>query len=327
MFKVACLRPRTDFSDYDVEIPREVEAGFFTNYEEEAICAACKEADAILAPSPFPQITGKTIRGGRNLKIIQLTGAGYNTVDLEAAREKGVIVACVPGGNARAVAEYSFTMMGMLMRHFPAAALEMSNGADFSRLRQILVSGRPCEYKGKVLGIYGVGRIGLELAGIAHYFGMEIIYHDLITLPPELEKQCGASRVEFDELLELADVLSIHVPLNKFTEGIIGWDELKKMKRTAILINAGRGGIVDEEALCRGIEENIIAGAAVDSFVRELLPFDHPLRSVSRKSKGRLILTPHIAGTTVQSFQKMFAESWANVLRVKNGEKPVNIVL
>ena len=274
------------------------------------------------APSPFPQITGNTIR--ENLKLTQLTGAGFNTVDLEAAREKGVIVANVPGGNARAVAEYSFTMMGMLMRHFSIAALEMSNGEDFSQLRQMLVSARPCEYKDRVLGIYGIGKIGLELAKIAHLFGMKIIYHDIIALPPELEKQLGATRVE---LLESSDVLSIHVPLNKFTQGIIGWDELKKMKRTAFLINGSRGGIVDEEALCRAIEEKIIAGAAVDSFVRELLPFDHPLRIVSRKSKGRLILTPHIAGTTVQSFQKMFTESWANILRVKNGEKPVNIVI
>jgi len=327
MFKVTCLRPKTDFSDYDVDIPDEVEASFCTNYEEEAIRLACKDADAILAPSPFPQITGNTIRSSENLKLIQLTGAGFNTVDLEAAREKGVIVANVPGGNARAVAEYSFTMMGMLMRHFSIAALEMSNGADFSQLRQMLVSARPCEYKDRVLGIYGIGKIGLELAKIAHLFGMKIIYHDIIALPPELEKQLGATRVEFDELLESSDVLSIHVPLNKFTQGIIGWDELKKMKRTAFLINGSRGGIVDEEALCRAIEEKIIAGAAVDSFVRELLPFDHPLRIVSRKSKGRLILTPHIAGTTVQSFQKMFTESWANILRVKNGEKPVNIVI
>lgn len=327
MFKVTCLRPQTDFSDYFVDIPVEVEAGFCTNYDEAAICAACKSADAIIAPSPFPQITGNTIRSCANLKIIQLTGAGFNTVDLEAAKEKGVMVANVPGGNARAVAEYSFTMMGMLMRHFMTAALEISDGRNYSQLRQMLVTGRPWEYKGRVLGIYGIGNIGVELAKMAHNFGMKIIYHDIITLPSELEKQLGASRVEFDALLESSDAISIHVPLNKHTEGIIGWDELKKMKRTAILINGSRGGIVDETALCRAIEEGIIAGAAFDSFLQEPLPVVHPLRVVSRKAKGRLILTPHIAGTTVQSFQKMFTEAWANVLRVKNGEKPINLVI
>lgn len=327
MFKVTCLRPQTDFSDYFVDIPDEVEASFCTNYDEEAICSACKSADAIIAPSPFPQITGNTIHSCTNLKIIQLTGAGFNTVDLEAAREKGVAVANVPGGNARAVAEYSFIMMGMLMRHLSVAALGMSEGEDFAQLRQMLVTARPWEYRGRVLGIYGIGKIGVELARIAHSFGMKIIYYDIITLPSELEKQLGVSRVEFHDLLESSDVISIHVPLNKHTEGIIGWDELKKMKRTAILINGSRGGIVDEAALCRGIEEKIIAGAAVDSFVRELLPVDHPLRVASRKAKGRLILTPHIAGTTVQSFQKMFTTSWDNVLRVKNGEKPINLVV
>lgn len=326
MFKVTCLRPQTDFSDYFFEIPGQVETRFCTDYEEEAIWDACENADAIIAPSPFPQITGETICRCPQLKLIQLTGAGFNTVDLVAAKEKGVWVANVPGGNARAVAEYAFMMMGLLMRHFMTAVLGMAEGDDYNQTRAMIVSSRPWEYNGRVLGIYGIGQIGVELAKIAHSFGMKIIYHDIITLPSELEKQLGAVRVDFDLLLESSDIISIHVPLNKHTEGIIGWDELKKMKQTAFLINGSRGGIIDETALCRAIDEKIIAGAAVDSFVQEPLPAGHPMRAVSRKVKGRLILTPHLAGTSVQSFQKMFTEAWTNVLRVKNGEKPLNLV-
>jgi len=325
MFKVACLRPRTDFSDVFFEIPSQLETTFCTDYEEEAICAACKNADAIIAPSPYPKITGRIIRSCPNLKLIQLTGAGFNTVDLNAAKEKGIWVANVPGGNAKAVAEYTFIIMGMLLRHFMISILGLVEG-DYYQTRELIIRRKSWEFKGRILGIIGMGQIGVELAKIAHFFGMQIIYYDIISLPISLQTELNAIKVELDVLLESSDIVSIHVPLNQKTEGLIGLKELQKMKNTAFLINASRGGIVDETALCIAIEKEFIAGAAVDSFTSEPLPADHPLVLASKKANGRLILTPHIAGITVSSFQKMFSESWANVIRVMNGGKPLNIV-
>jgi len=146
MFKVTSLRPKSDFNDALFHIPEQIEINFCTNYEEEAILTACKYADVIITPSPFPQINSGIIDSCSNLKLIQLTGAGFDTIDLDAAKKKGIWVANVPGGNAKAVAEYAFLMMGLLMRHFMTAIMGMSDGDDYDYSRhQNTLFGRNAE--------------------------------------------------------------------------------------------------------------------------------------------------------------------------------------
>lgn len=326
MFKVSCLRPKSDFENVNVKIPEEIEVVFCTDYREEALVSACQDSDAIVTPSPYPRISEKIIKACKNLKFIQLTGAGFDTVDLKAAREKGVWVANVPGANAKAVAEYTFLVAGILQRRLISGFSWVAQGS-YEETRANVHSRGQWGFEGRIFGIIGMGRIGIEVAKIARFFGAKVLYYDIRRLSENIEAELEASYTSLCDLLKASDIVTVHVPLNEQTRGLIGFEELKKMKSTAYLINAARGGIIDESALIWALENDEIAGAAVDSFVAEPLPNEHPLAKYSCKAREKLLLTPHLAGGTVQSFQRMFRISWDNVLRVARGELPENLVL
>ncbi|MBS4024088.1 MAG: hypothetical protein KGZ96_00270 [Clostridia bacterium] len=325
MYKVTCLRPKSDFDNYQVRIPSQIEVTFCTDYDNKTLARACDNSDIIVAASFYPRIDKKLIENCRHLKLIQLTGAGFDTVDLEAAKQKGVWVANVPGANAKAVAEYTFLVAGMFQRLLLPSISWVMKGEYESSRAAILQQGQ-WEFEGRTFGIVGMGRIGIEVAKIAHFFGAKVLYHDLHRLPPDREGELAAVKVELGYLLEAADIIAIHLPLNEHTRGLIGINELKKMKKTAFLINVGRGGIVDENAIITALESGIIAGAALDTFVMEPLPNDHILVTSSRNGREKLLLTPHIAGGSVQSFQRMFSAAWDNVLRVARGDSPLNCI-
>lgn len=324
MFKVCCFRPKSDFEEVNFRIPETVEVVFCTDYREEAMISACNNVDAILAPSPYPRIPRKVIEAGKNLKLIQLTGAGFDTVDLEAAKETGVKVANVSGGNARAVAEYTLLVAGVLGRRL-ITSFSMTN-KGYEETRSEVLSNSQWEFARRTFGIIGMGRIGKEVARMANFFGIKILYYDLQRSSENIEAELGAKYVSLHDLLEAADVVTIHVPLNDQTRDLISYEELKRMKSSAHIINADRGGIINESALIWALENEEIAGAAIDSFVTEPLPGEHPLAKFSIATREKLLLTPHIAGGTVQSFQRMFDASWNNILRVARGEMPENLV-
>ena len=323
--KVICLRPKHDFDRAGIEMPASFHVQFYPKADEEQLAEVCADADVILTSSTYPPITASIITRARSLKLIQLTGSGYNTVDLAAADKAGVPVARTPGQNSRSVAQFAFVLMSVLGRGILEADAETKKG-NFEAVREKIREEGTYELEGRVLGILGVGPLGKEMAKIGSFFGADLYYFDIIRLSPEQEKELKLTYVDFERLLKISDILTLHIPLTKETRNLIGSKELGLMKPTAILINTSRGGIVDEEALLEALTSNRLKGAALDAHELEPIPRGHPFLFLDSELQKRLILTPHIGGATRQAHSRMYQESIDNILRVLRGEQPKYVV-
>ncbi|MHA1905078.1 MAG: hydroxyacid dehydrogenase [Candidatus Thorarchaeota archaeon] len=231
------------------------------------------------------KVTRKVIEAADKLKVVVRAGVGLDNVDQVAAKEHGVKVLNTPEAPSVSVAEMVFSLMLSLARNVTLADSSMKD----KRWEKKKLSGS--ELWEKTLGIIGFGRIGCELAKRGRAFEMTVLAYDVI----DIEQLCieiGAERVELKELIERSDFVSIHVPLLPQTKDMISDDELESMKKTSFLINTARGGVVDEKALLRALNEGKIAGAGLDVFEKEP-PVDWQL-----VKHPKLIATPHIASST-----------------------------
>jgi len=323
--KVICLRPKHDFDRAGITMPASFNVEFYPKADEERLAEVCADADVLLSSSTTPPITAKIISRARALKLIQLTGSGYNTVDLAAADKAGVPVARIPGQNSKSVAQFAFVLMSMLDWGILEADTETKKG-HFEEVREKIRKAGAYELEGKVLGILGVGPIGKEMARIGAFFDADLCYFDILRLSPEQEKELKLTYVDFETLLKRSDILTLHIPLTRETRKLIGSKELGWMKPTAILINTSRGGIVDEKALLDALASGRLKGAALDAFEPEPIPPDHPFLSLDGDLQKRIILTPHIGGATRQAHSRMYQESIENILRVLRGEQPKYVV-
>ncbi len=325
--KVICLRAKHDFDRAKIQIPESFDIQFFpqSDYDEERVAQASMDTDFILAASTNPPITAKIIFRAKSLKLIQLCGSGYDTVDLEAANKAGVPVAHSPGQNSKAVAEYAFTLMSVLSRGILESDIETKRG-NYQEVREKLRKEGIFELEDMNLGILGIGPIGKEMARIGVFFGANLFYHDVIRLSQEQEKEFKVTYLDFKELLKISDILTLHIPLTPSTKRLIGARELALMKPTAILINTSRGGILDDEALIDALKSSRLKGVALDAFDPEPIPQNHPFLSLGPELHKRLILTSHLGGATRQSSNRMYQEAINNILRVMRGESPKHVV-
>ncbi|HKI94862.1 MAG TPA: hydroxyacid dehydrogenase, partial [Gemmatimonadales bacterium] len=235
------------------------------------LAAQLPTAHALLVRSET-RVTADLLEKATALKVIGRAGIGVDTIDVAAATRRGIAVLNAPGANTVSAAEHTLALLLGLVRHIPTAAASMREG----KWDRKAFEGR--ELRRKTLGIVGLGRIGAHLSQIARAFGMQVIGHD----PFLSEKRAAELHVELlplDELLPRADVLTLHLPLTDETRNVIDRRRLGLLKPTAVLVNAARGGLVDEEALVEALENGTIAGAAIDVFSKEPLPKDHPLRT------------------------------------------------
>jgi D-3-phosphoglycerate dehydrogenase len=242
------------------------------------------------------RITREALSEAQQLRVIGRAGVGVDNIDVEAATEHGIAVLNAPSGNTISAAEHALALLLSLVRRIPAADRSMKAG-EWDRK-----SFSGTELMGKTLGLIGVGRIGGEVARRARAFGMRIVAHDPY-LAEERAKALEVERTTLDDLLERADVISLHVPLTDATTGMIGERELSRVKKDAVLVNAARGGVVDEDALYRVLAEGRLRGAALDVFESEPLPADHPLRKLDS-----LVLTPHLGAATEEAQQNVALE-------------------
>ncbi|QJR36637.1 phosphoglycerate dehydrogenase [Gemmatimonas groenlandica] len=245
--------------------------------------------DAIVGRSAT-KISAELLRAAKKLRVVGRAGVGVDNIALDVATELGVAIINAPAGNTVAVAELFFGTVIGLLRQLPAAALSMQNGVwDRSKLM-----GR--ELKGKTLGIVGLGRIGSEVAMRAHAFGMTVVAFD----PYIADERFTALRVRraasLDALIAESNILTMHVPLNDETRGMIGKRELGRLPARSIVVNMARGGIVDEAALLAALEADQLRGAVLDVFTAEPLVADSPLRTAPN-----LLLTPHLGANTVEA--------------------------
>jgi D-3-phosphoglycerate dehydrogenase len=259
-----------------------VEIDDSTRSEFSAVLAT---SDALIVRSATTVTAGMMAVAGQ-LKAIGRAGVGVDNVDILAATERGIAVFNAPGGNTIAAAELTMALLISVARKIPAAEASLRSGSwDRALFKGV-------ELRGKVLGLIGAGRIGGEVAIRCQAFGMGVVVYDPY-LTEERAGELGVRLVGLDEVLEQADFISIHVPLTDETRGICGADALRRMKPTAFVVNASRGGVVDEAALAAALHGGEIAGAGLDVYESEPLADDSPLRSAPN-----LVLTPHLGAST-----------------------------
>ncbi|MDP2939266.1 MAG: phosphoglycerate dehydrogenase [Candidatus Omnitrophota bacterium] len=266
---------------------KEFQVDINTGLKSEELKKIIKDYNAVIVRSAT-KITKDIIDAATNLKIIGRAGVGLDNVDLEAATKRGIIVMNTPAGNTISTAEHTMSLILALSRNIPEANLSTKAG-EWKRSKLMGV-----ELYGKTLGIIGLGRIGGEVAKRAAAFGMNVIAYDPF-LSIEVAKNLGVGVVELKELLAASDYITIHTPISEETKGMISDKEFDLMKKTARIINCARGGIIDEDALVRALEQNKIAGCALDVFEKEP-PTGSPLLKCAT-----CLVTPHLGASTEEA--------------------------
>jgi D-3-phosphoglycerate dehydrogenase len=266
------------------------------------------ETDGLLVR--MGKITEEVIRASAHLKVIAKHGTGVDNIDVKAATELRIPVLVTPFANYESVAEHVLGLMLALAKDIPRLDARMREG-HWDKPRY-----RGTELQGKTLGLIGFGRIGRRVRELVAPFHMRVLVYDPLLQSEQLPSE--VTRVEeLDELLKRADIVSLHCPLTGQTRHLIGEGELRTMKETAWLINTARGEIVDEGALIGALEKGEIAAAGIDTFSVE-----PPGDVEALRNAGKTVLTPHIAGITEGSFERMGIEAARNILTVLEGKKP-----
>jgi lactate dehydrogenase-like 2-hydroxyacid dehydrogenase len=279
--------------------------------QEDEVCRAIQGADAIIVTAMFPA-TRKVIESTHRLKMIAIRSAGFEGADLKAATDRGVVVTNNPGSNSEAVADMAIGLMLSVSRQIARKDREMrqglyprgNGGEDLFR---------------KTVGIIGLGNVGKRVAKRVQGFEVKVIANDIVEYP-EFQKQYNIPYYSKEELLRRSDFVTVHVPLDNSTRGMINEDRLRLMKKTSFLINTARGAIVDEKALYRALKEGWIAGAGLDVFETEPPVFrDHILLD-------NVVSSPHSAGLSNQASYAMAMETVNKVITFFQGKAPENVL-
>lgn len=321
---ILCLRPETDFTRAGVEIPSGPSFAFRAP-DAADVPALMQEARVLVIPAVGPTLAPALFEAAGALKLVQITGAGVDRLDQPTLTRLGIPVCNVAGGSNGALAEYAVGQALALMRRFSWSDTQVRQG-NYVGFRNRMVGDNLAGLDGAQVGIVGLGTIGVAVARAFTAFGAHIAFFDPAPRDAETIDALRAVSMPLDELLSSSDVVSLHVPLLPQTTNLIGRAQLTRMKPTAILINAARGGIVDESALAAALREGRIAGAAVDVYSTEPLPSDNPLLGLDEESASRLLLTPHIAGVSRQASATLFRVALENALRALEGETPLHRV-
>lgn len=268
-----------------------------------------KDAEAIiLNATPF---ANETMDQMPNLKIVARFGVGYDNVDLQHAKEKGIYVTNTPGGNEVSVAEATVSDILILSKHLYNVSKHMREGDN-----QFSFDNPSRDLRGKTVGIVGYGNIGQQVAKMLSGFDVKTLIWNRSPRTSEY-----GEFVSWDELFQKSDYVSLHLPAVKGTIGSVNKDTFKMMKNSACLINFARGAVVNQDDLVDALKNGEIAGAGLDVFEKEPLPMDSELRKLDN-----VFLTPHSAGFSVESFAKISDMSATDVKHVLNGEKPEHTV-
>ncbi len=276
--------------------------------------AAERIADADIIINNKVPLNEQTLKNAPNVKLICEFATGYDNVDIEYCRQRHIKVANVVNYSTDAVAQHTFAMVFYLLghlRHYDDYVKSGAYGAQprFSNFDLVFT-----ELKGKTWGIIGMGNIGRKVAHIAETFGCHVLFHSVTGT----SKCTDYTQVSFDTLLQESDILSLHCPLSDMTRNLIDMEALKKMKKTAILINVARGPVVDENALYEALEADMIAAAGLDVLSKEPIAPDNPLGKIMDSNK--LLITPHLAWASKEARQRVVEETYKNIEAFLKGE-------
>ncbi len=318
---------------------REALAGHDLIFDERPLTVENAEAakdSEIVSVSIYSSIGPELLDKLPKLKAIITRSTGYDHIDTDACKKRGVRVFNVPDYGSGVVAEYAMLLALMLMRKMKVA-MGFDPFLDGSRSQLERLRGK--EVAGKTIGIVGTGRIGGYVAKLAHAFGMRILAYD-VRESEELKKLYGVLYVDLDTLLSSSDIITLHLPLTRETRHLINRENIEKIKRGAVLVNTSRGGVVETEALLEALDKGILAGAALDVVEGEQIMRDvqaYSSAGCEELGKGLLalrlarhpnvILTPHIAYNTWEAVNRILETTLDTIKKLLNGEEPANKVV
>jgi phosphoglycerate dehydrogenase-like enzyme len=279
----------------------------FGPYPAEELQPLLDGHDAVFASMDKFNRAVLTSREASRLKLISRWGVGYDAIDVPTATSQGIVIAYTPGLLNETVADFAFALLLGVARRIHIGHASMSRGEWKGAWGN--------DVFGKTLGIVGCGRIGQAMARRATGFSMRLLAYDI--RPDPAAEKLGVRFVSLDELLSQSDFVSLHAALTPENRGLLGEAQLRKMKRTAYLINTARGALLDEGALARALQERWIAGAALDAFVVEPLAADHPLRTAPE-----VLLTPHLASFARETAERVSTTAAQAIVDLMHGHKP-----
>ncbi len=324
MPRVLCLRPEADFTRIGVNPPGNLDIVYMAPDDAE-LPSAIREAKALVIPAVGPKLPLALFEGSE-VRLVQVTGAGVDRVDVAGLAGLGIAVANVPGGSNDAIAEYALSCASVLLRRHTEASVEIRAGR-YQDIRKQLMAGPVDGLVGMTAGIVGLGIIGRAVARKFRDAGCRIAYFDPALSDPQVASALDAEALGLQDLVARSDIITVHVPLLPATVDLIDAGVLNAAKQGSVLIQASRGGVVNEAALAEALESGRLAGAAVDVYTSEPPEPDNPLLHLSEAAAARTILTPHIAGITRQSWVHLFQAAWDNVVRtVADGADPEHVV-
>ncbi len=315
--------PKSHYDRYGFEFPPDWEIRY-VSAAEEAMIEEGREAD-IIHVGAVDAVSAEVIKQAAKVRLIQSLGVGFNRIDYEFAAEQGIPVCNNQGANAGPVAEFTVGMMISALRRMTPVDRDIKGGRFAECMKAYWARGVD-EISSQKIGLIGCGAIGRNVARLLLPFGCPVFYYDAYRPAPDLEKELKLTYLELDDLIRQCDIISLHVPVLPHTLNMISKPQLEMMKPNAILINTSRGEVLDQAALAEALEAGRIYGAAIDTLSPEPPEADHPLLNLSPSANDRLLVTPHVAGTTNQAFQRMLAGSLSNMKKVLAGEQPDNIV-
>lgn len=288
---------------------------YANSLDEDALFKQVTDIDALVIRANGA-VTARLMDAAPRLKVIGRHGIGLDAIDLQAAKQRGIVVCNTPVANVESVAEQAVGFMIAASKQIVRADKAIRRNHWEARYEYI---GQ--ELRGRTLGMIGMGRIGGRVAEICHTaFAMPVIYYDLINYP-EIETTLNAKKVPLEEVLQQGDYISLHVPLTPKTKGMIGEDQFKMMKKGAFFINTARGPIVDEAALIEALKSGHLGGAGLDVYAVEPPDKDNPLFQLEN-----VVLSPHMSAHTEDALIQMSLIS-QDVLRVLEGKEPENRVV
>lgn len=263
------------------------------------------------------RIDARLIQEAANLKIVANYAVGYDNIDVKAATARGIVVTNTPGVLTDSTADMAWALLFSITRRIVEGD-KLTRAGQFTGWAPLMLLGG--DLVGKTLGIIGAGRIGTAMAMRSRGWCMKVLYTTQNRRNTVLEEMLGAQRVDVETLLRESDFISLHTPLSEKTRHLIGAKELSLMKRTAYLINTGRGAVIDEEALVQALRNRQIAGAGLDVYEEE------PKLKPGLAALDNVVLAPHLGSATVETRTKMSLMAAENIIAVLNNQKPKNCV-
>ncbi len=290
-----------------------VELKDMTGASRADLMAAIPAATALLVRSAT-KVDRELIEAGKSLRVIGRAGVGVDNVDVVAATERGILVVNSPSGNTLAAIEHTFALLLSLLRKVPDAVASLRKG-EWKRTQ---FTGT--ELHGKTVGVVGLGRIGSGVAERAQAFGCSIVGYDPF-LPPARAAELGFRMTTLADLFAVSDVISLHMPYEPGSKALIGAEELATMKKSCVIVNCARGGLIDEAALAKAVGAGTIAGAAIDVFAEEPTPADNPLLKLAN-----VIVTPHLGASTAEAQERVAVQTVETLLKALAGSMAIPAV-